>query len=229
MFTVTRPTEIPKSLINPPKNYRAEDVVNTLKKIFHGKCYLCERSNISDVEIEHLVPHKGDEIKKFNWNNLFYSCSRCNNIKSYTHIDIIDCSMNNYDVSKYIILECPLINNKERKVTVNSNTIPSSISIEPTIKLLYECYNNTSTAIKGISRSELIKDIQKYSFQFQKLKNDILYPTEPLTQSEINIKIEKLKAMCSPKFSYSSFWKSAIMLDEDLSDLVGNVFDLNIL
>lgn len=224
MFSVIRPTTVPQSLTGSNKDYRAQDVVDTLKKMFYGKCYLCERGNISDLQIEHLEPHKGDLVKKYNWSNLFYSCSRCNNIKSHTHTNIIDCSQSGYDVSKYLILDCPLTNNKDIKVTIKLSDVQSHRPIEFTLKLLDECYNNTNTGIRGISRSELIKDIQRYSFQLQKLKNELLFPAEPLTQPEIDLKIAKLKAMCSPQFSYSAFWKWAITLDEDLSELVGNVF-----
>ncbi|ENU31204.1 TIGR02646 family protein [Acinetobacter sp. CIP-A165] len=224
MFSVSRPNTVPKSLTGTNKDYRSEEVVVTLKQMFHGKCYLCERANILDIEVEHLDPHRGDVIKKFNWNNLFYSCSRCNNIKSHTHTNIVDCSLINDDVSRYLILDCPITNNKSIKVTVKESGITSQQPINFTVMLLDECYNNTSTGIRGISRSELIKDIQRYSFQLQKLKNELLFPTEPLAQSEIDLKIEKLKAMCSPQFSYSAFWKWAITLDEDLSQLVGNVF-----
>ncbi|MQW92301.1 hypothetical protein GFH30_03610 [Acinetobacter wanghuae] len=224
MFSVSRPNTVPQSLTGTNKDYRSEEVLLTLKKMFHGKCYLCERANISDIQVEHLDPHQGDLIKKFNWNNLFYSCSRCNSIKSHTHTNILDCSIANHDISHYLILECPLTNNRDIKVTVRENSPSTQQSVNLTLMLLDECYNNTSTGIRGISRSELIKDIQRYSFQLQKIKNELLFPTEPLAQSEIDLKIEKLKAMCSPQFAYSAFWKWAITLDEDLSELVGNVF-----
>ena len=51
-----------------------------LKKVFFGKCYICEIKPVQDPQVEHLYPHKGNIDKKFDWNNLFYSCSHCNNV-----------------------------------------------------------------------------------------------------------------------------------------------------
>lgn len=76
-------------------SYASEDVISQLKKDFHSKCYLCELKDLTDIEVEHLLPHYNRKIKErvFDWNNLFYACPHCNSIKNDRIYDekIIDC------------------------------------------------------------------------------------------------------------------------------------------
>ncbi|MCX9063931.1 hypothetical protein NLN94_23905, partial [Citrobacter portucalensis] len=80
MFNVIRTLPAPTSL-EAQRKYDGEDVYTALEECFHKKCYICETKNPLDINIEHFNPHMGDIEKKFNWNNLYLSCSRCNNIK----------------------------------------------------------------------------------------------------------------------------------------------------
>ncbi|MCH2072514.1 HNH endonuclease [Acinetobacter pittii] len=223
MFSVTRPANFPKSLTKSTKDYRAADVVEVLQDIFFAKCYLCERQGFPDVNIEHRDPHLGDETKKYDWHNLFYACVRCNSIKGDTHINILDCCQS-IDVSQAIELHCPLANNEAHKITVQLGNLPDSLEISSTIELLNRCFNETNTALRGISRHSLIKEIQKYQIQLCILKNKLLYPELPLTSKAKTEILEQLKAMCDKEFPFSAFWKWAITRDDDLSKIVGNVF-----
>ncbi|EXE80775.1 hypothetical protein J583_0938 [Acinetobacter baumannii 83444] len=223
MFSVTRPTTFPKSLTKSTKDYRAADVVEVLQDIFFSKCYLCERKGFSDVNIEHRDPHEGDLIKKYDWNNLFYGCVRCNGIKANIYKNIIDCCQT-LDVAQAIELHCPIVNNDDHKVIVTVGSLASTIEIESTIKLLDQCFNDTNTALKGISRHTLIKQIQKYQTKLLIIKDELLDDSLILTSSEKNLRIEKLKVMCDPEFPFSAFWKWYITRDVDLSKIVGNVF-----
>lgn len=223
MFSVTRPATFPKSLTKSTKDYRAADVVEELQDIFFAKCYLCERKEFSDVNIEHLDPHLGNNLKKYDWHNLFYACVRCNSIKGDTHLNILDCCQP-IDVSQAIELHCPLVNNEAHKVTVTLGNLPNSSEISSTIELLERCFNETNTALRGISRHTLIKEIQKYQIQWSILKNKLLYPELPLTAKAKSEIIDQFKAMCDKEFPFSAFWKWAITRDDDLSKIVGNVF-----
>lgn len=51
--------------------YNTEEVFRALREIFHNKCCFCESKNITDWEIAHLKPNKGNLDLKFNWENLF--------------------------------------------------------------------------------------------------------------------------------------------------------------
>lgn len=223
MFSVVRPSTFPKSLTTSTKNYRASDVVEELQKIFFCKCYLCERKDFPDVNIEHRDPHRSDDTKKYDWHNLFYACVRCNGIKGDIHINILDCCQP-IDVSQAIELHCPVVNNESHKVTVKLGNLSTNIEIESTIQLLDKCFNETNTSLRKISRHSLIRDIQKYQMQLLSIRFNLLYPTRPLTNRTINKLVNELKVMCSPDFPFSAFWKWAITRDEDLSKIVGNVF-----
>lgn len=223
MFLVKRPDNFPKSLTKSTKEYRAADVVEALQDIFFAKCYLCERKGFPDVNIEHRDPHEGDLIKKYDWANLFYSCVRCNGIKANIHKNILDCCQT-LDVAQAIELHCPIVNNDDHKVIVKIGNLASTLEIDSTIKLLDQCFNDTNTALKGISRHTLIQNIQRYQTKLLIIKDELLDDTLILTTSEKNLRIEKLKVMCDSEFPFSAFWKWYITRDVDLSKIVGNVF-----
>ena len=75
------------------KSYNEVDTIQQLKEVFHDKCYICEMQGLQDGIPEHLVSHKGNEDLKFNWENLFWACNRCNLIKNRQEYEgkIIDC------------------------------------------------------------------------------------------------------------------------------------------
>ena len=65
-------------------SYSMPDVVKQLKEDFHNKCYICELNELQDAQVEHLLPHLDGKYpkRKFDWNNLFWSCGHCNNVKN---------------------------------------------------------------------------------------------------------------------------------------------------
>ncbi len=63
-------------------DYNCPGVAAQLQKDFKNKCYLCEQKSPTSINIEHFMPHCGNPDLKFDWNNLFFSCAHCNNIKS---------------------------------------------------------------------------------------------------------------------------------------------------
>lgn len=215
MFRTIRPTQIPSSLTQATKSYNSVEVLTELHKMFHGKCYLCEIGSVSDIHVEHLRPHKKDDVLKFDWNNLFYSCSRCNSIKG-TKENIIDCTL--YDVDKLIELIPP--NGDMSIVRVYEGINKQGIDVSDTIQLLKACYNSVDTTIRGISRINLTQDIIKYYGFFLKIRNELLKKEEPLLQDDKDKLIEKLRLMCSNEYPYSAFWKWSIYRDSQLSKLI---------
>ena len=99
MVKIERSKPAPKSLQIAKKkgkgSYRRDDVIDRLREDFHDKCYLCETMGLQDPEVEHRLPHQnGKDLKrKYDWNNLFWSCGHCNNVKNryYYSKNIIDC------------------------------------------------------------------------------------------------------------------------------------------
>ncbi len=72
--------------------YRSGPVYEQIKSDFHGKCYLCEDNEITSIQIEHFEPHKGEIDKKYDWNNLFFSCGHCNNLKGAQFWPLLNCT-----------------------------------------------------------------------------------------------------------------------------------------
>lgn len=99
MVKVERSFPAPESLEAEAKkkngSYSQPDVIRQLKSDFHNKCYICELNDLQDPQVEHLLPHKNGKFpeRKYDWNNLFWSCSHCNNVKNQQKYDagIIDC------------------------------------------------------------------------------------------------------------------------------------------
>ena len=84
-------------------SYNTPEVNVALAEMFYGKCYICEnremtsmqienKGGISSYQIEHLRPYGKSEALKYDWNNLFWACAHCNNIKSGRYEPILDCS-----------------------------------------------------------------------------------------------------------------------------------------
>jgi hypothetical protein len=81
MIQIKRSEAAPASLAKRA-SYREQDVIDQLEKDGHNKCYLCEQSKPTSINVEHFVPHQGNKDLKFDWQNLFLSCYHCNNTKS---------------------------------------------------------------------------------------------------------------------------------------------------
>ena len=103
MVQIERSFPAPESLAEEMKkadgSYSKPDVVERLEKDFHGKCYICEMKELQDPQVEHLLPHKNGRYKdrKFDWENLFWACGHCNNVKNQEKYEtgILDCCKKN--------------------------------------------------------------------------------------------------------------------------------------
>ncbi|WP_019612769.1 HNH endonuclease [Psychromonas ossibalaenae] len=211
MFNVTRPEAVPASLAR--KIYNHADVVNILKPMFHGKCYLCERDEIQDVEVEHFKPHMSIEADKFDWDNLFYSCSRCNSIKSSTHVGLLNCTDNSINVFREITLRMsPAIDDD---VIVEANNPNPSAETSRTVNLLKLCYNSTNTALRGVSRESLIEQMYDYMVTFVTARSLLKKPSTGKTIK--NGAKEVIEAMLDVKHPFSAFWRWQYLHDSFLN------------
>lgn len=84
---ITAGNEIPDSLL---KHYRDPIIKEALKEDSFGKCIYCE-SKVTHVypgDVEHLKPKSKFKELTFDWDNLGFVCSKCNNNKSdYYEVD----------------------------------------------------------------------------------------------------------------------------------------------
>lgn len=88
MVKVKRSFPVSGSLVEEEKKaigrYDKPDVIKRLKEDFHNKCYICEMKDLQDPNVEHLLLYKNGKYpeRKYDWENLFWSCSHCNGVKN---------------------------------------------------------------------------------------------------------------------------------------------------
>ena len=210
MFNVTRTQPGPDC----SKDYRSVAVVNELRKIFYGKCYLCE-NEVSEPVVEHFVPHKGkDDSKKYDWNNLYYACNRCNSIKGDFNDELMDCCDSSVDMSKSIKCQCPAIPNDDIVVESQSNEIKT----ENTAKLLNRCYNEDNTGIRGISKEILHEKLFEYFAKFINFR--IIIKNKDSSQNEKEKAIGHIESMTQDNYPFSIFWKWHVWSDPVLNGVI---------
>ncbi|EGQ8125714.1 HNH endonuclease [Vibrio parahaemolyticus] len=201
MFNVVRTYPEPPSIAK--NEYNKEDVLKKLRPMFFDKCYLCERDDIQDVEVEHFIPHKKDTALKYNWENLYYSCSRCNSIKSSTHINLLDCANRFYDVGAMI--KCLMPSTPNGAVDVSATSTNPCTQTNNMVKLLEACYNLDNTALRGISRETLMEQMWDHYTELlnarQVLRNKRTGRTDRQKAEEI------FEAMLDVKYPFSIFWR----------------------
>ncbi|MFH6967062.1 HNH endonuclease [Flavobacterium sp. FlaQc-28] len=151
-------------------DYKCADVLEKIKNDFKNKCYICENKEPLSINIEHFIPHKGDKDLKFDWNNLFWSCSHCNNIKLDNFVNILNCTDSTHNVDKklrYFMNPFPC-----EKVIIEA--MEQTPKILETKELLNAVYNGT-TKLKTIESANLrnklleeISDFQKWLCEYYK-------------------------------------------------------------
>ena len=87
---------------------------------------------LQDAQVEHLLPHFDGKYpeRKFDWNNLFWSCGHCNNVKNQRIYDegIIDCCKDDPEESIIFRLQgneidVHAVNNENRQAALTAKLI----------------------------------------------------------------------------------------------------------
>lgn len=161
MVKIERSFPAPESLAREAAKvsgrYDMQDVIDLLKKDFHNKCYICEMKELQDPNVEHLFPHKNGKFpdRKFDWENLFWSCGHCNKIKSNGKYDegIIDCCK--HDPEKYLSFH--IRGGDVDVVVLNSNDETS----KKTAMLVAEAFSLKNTGMRTYASDERLKLLQR--------------------------------------------------------------------
>ncbi|WP_122435287.1 HNH endonuclease [Pseudomonas viridiflava] len=219
MFNTTRPLQVPESLLSRQR-YDGEDVYIQLTEMFLNKCYLCETKEPHDIQIEHFQSQQKNPDKKFDWNNLYLACSRCNNIKSSLFDDILDCCDSKIDVFRAIKHVPP--------VTPWAKTVQIVCMIEneqatSSRNLLDKIYNSDHTVNKKVSSSFLrTKIFDQYNLLLDQI-SDYYSPTA--TDIEKHTAVEKMKILIKRTQPYSAFIRWCIIEDEKLCEILIDLMD----
>lgn len=176
--------------------YRGDDVVQLLHQDFHGKCYLCEIDQLQSVEIEHLKAHHNgaDRDRKFDWNNLFYSCGHCNGVKNRAEYEetILDCCR--VDPEEYL---------SQQLVDGHVQVKVLKPEGEKTAQLITECFERANTGIRIIecqTRVDALK--QTMNALFRSLDRHQKRPT-PRT-------LRTLRGMLSRSYKFAGFTRAYV-------------------
>lgn len=161
MVKIERSFPAPDSLAEEAKKVNGKhdkpDVIERLKKDFHNKCYICEMKELQDPNVEHLLPHKNGKYpeRKFDWENLFWSCSHCNGVKNSGKYDdgILDCCKD--DPEK--VLSFSLVNDDVMITILNLGHETQ----ERTALLITEVFSLKNTGMRTYRSDKRLKLLQR--------------------------------------------------------------------
>lgn len=188
-------------------SYEKPDVVERLKEDFHNKCYICELKNLHDPQVEHLLPHKNGQYRerKFDWNNLFWSCGHCNGVKNQNKYDqgILDCCKT--DPEQEIIFRLK----KDNIELLSQKAVPDE-KTERTINLIWEVFNLKNTGMRIYKSDMRLKELQK--------EMNLLFDNlEQLRENpDSKIVLRKLRALLKREAAFAAFKRCYVR--EHLSD-----------
>jgi len=214
MFNIVRKYPAPLSLASKVR-YDSDDVLLDLKEIFFNKCYLCESKDPQSVNVEHFDPHQGDVNKKFNWDNLFFACARCNNIKLAKFKNIINCSDPNTSAWQLIKLLPP----RSPGGNVEVFAMNANASTLETRRLLDDIYNSEEKSMNKrmtarYLRKSIYAKVRRFLDYAERYYNDET-PAENRREA-----LATMKEMMLSKQEFSAFLRWITMDDKDLSVLL---------
>lgn len=219
MFNAIRTYPAPESLAEG-RAYDGEDVYAALRNIFFDKCYICETNDPHDIHVEHFFAHEGNAELKYNWNNLYFSCSRCNNIKSTAFNEIIDCCDAAQDAFRSVKLLPPMSPRGKRVIITPTNDQPRTIK---TTELLAKVFNSDHTVNKKISSEFLRAKVFK---QYNLLLDQIDAYFDPVaTPDDKERSINRMKILIKRDMPYSAFIRWCILEDDVLAPILTNDMD----
>ncbi len=199
-------------------DYKCGDVLERLKNDFKNKCYLCELKEPISINVEHFRPHKGNKELKFQWENLFWSCSHCNNVKLDKYEDIIDCTNADEEIESRI----KLVMKPFPKEQVTVEALDEEQSTLSTKELLNGIYNGT-TDLKTIESASLrnqilveIMDFQEYLCDYYKDGFDDAYKEKTLAH---------IKRHLSQSSNFTTFKRWIIRDNEAMREEFERYFD----
>lgn len=218
-FTKSQPAppclEVEKNKANG--DYKCGDVLNRLSADFHNKCYICEEKAPGSINVEHLVPHQNNQDLKFDWNNLFWACSHCNNTKLAIHNNIINCTDPAVNVVASISLRMSPFPGE--KVIIEPQV--EDDKVRETARLLNDVYNGT-TLLKKMEANGLRDKIRKEIWDFGELLNDY-FNEDGLSEEEKQTLKNQIRRKLNPQSPFTAFKYWIINSNEKLQQEFGDL------
>lgn len=205
-------------------NYNQADVISTLRDDFCNKCYICEQKNPTSINIEHLIPHCGDDLLRLEWSNLFYCCTHCNNTKlaKQEFHPVLDCTILGSRVT--LSLKLTYLPFPDEKILVEADSsIPNVIA---TSKLLHAVYNGT-TAQKKIESNNLRTLITGEMVKFRKLLVELLNKTEGSPERFEALTKVKGELQRDTAFTAIKFWEVIRLKEQFIDDEYEQLYSIH--
>lgn len=219
MFNVIRSDIVPPSLADR-KSWKGIDVLKSLHESFHGKCYLCESKGLTSINIEHFNSHQNNEDKKYDWNNLFYACGRCNNLKGHHFNNLINCTDKDIDALRLIRHVPPTTPYSSKVIIEAMDDSPQTLQ---TADLLKKIFMGTNTPNQALSGVELRKSIsRKYTTLYENIN---IFINETSTAIQKEAALDTMKVLMSKKQEYSAFLRWAILDSPELLEILKEYID----
>lgn len=175
-------------------SYSEPDVIQQLKKDFNNKCYICEMKELQDPQVEHLLSHENGKYhdRKFDWNNLFWSCGHCNGVKNQKKYKegIMDCCIT--DPEEYIYFR---ISGKEVVVTAQ-NKDETAVRTAELVKEVFSLENTGMRTYKSDMRFKCL--VSEMNVLYDNLEKIRKYPKSKVT-------LRKLKALLRRESAFAAF------------------------
>lgn len=203
MVKIERSFPAPQSLAEEAKKangrYDKQDVIEQLRKDFHNKCYICEMQDLQDPNVEHLLPHKNGKYseRKFDWENLFWSCGHCNGIKNNNKYDegIIDCCKSDPEKRMYFHVV-------EDNVVISVADSGDDIA-KRTALLITESFSLKNTGMRTYTSDKRMKLLQKeMNVLYKQLENLHNTPNQKVTKRLIHSLLRRESAFAAFKRCY---------------------------
>lgn len=209
MVKVERSFPAPESLARESEkasgSYAEPDVILRLKKDFHNKCYICEIDQLQDPQVEHLLPHMNGRYRerKFDWNNLFWSCAHCNHVKNQRKYDtgILDCCRQDPEKVIYFRLQ-----KEEVEVTAIDQNDSRALLTAELVKEVF-CLKNTGMRVykSDLRFQELNREMNKLYDNLEELKN------KPNSRAAMR----KLRALLKRESRFAAFKRNYIRENQE--------------
>jgi len=219
MFNVERP-ELPPPSLADRKSWTGSDVLNSLRKAFHDKCYICETKDPLSLNVEHFDAHQNNIDKMYDWHNLFLACARCNNFKRHRYNNLINCTDPKTDALRLIRHAPPVTPFAKTVIIEATNDDPRTLQ---TASLIKKIFIDDNTSNKDITGTFLRKRVYK---RYAKLLAHInTYIDDDSLDSDKNDAILRIKNLMCKEQEYSAFLRWAILDSPELFEVVKDSID----
>lgn len=195
------------------KDYRDPVVVEQMRKDFHGKCYICEQKNFSNLNVEHFKPHKGNEDIKLDWYNLYFSCSRCNSIKNKYYEDMLDCCNREHLVEDWIKIYYRTPDEDIEVINACPHNHEHFSKAETSKNLIASCFNNGNSGVQEISKENLREKIIEVHSSFLEQRLNFFRNLDNWLDDEKIREANKIKHRLQSQYEFSAILRGYIEKD----------------